>query len=34
MDRYSSDRTMPIFAYGSRKTASGLSLLGPSVLSR
>ncbi len=29
MDRYSGDRTLPTFAYGSRKEASGLSLQSP-----
>ncbi|WP_243319666.1 SHOCT domain-containing protein [Geothrix sp. SG200] len=29
MDRYSADRTLPTFAYGSRKAASAVSLRGP-----
>jgi hypothetical protein len=29
MDRYSADRTLPAFAYGSRKEASGTSLQAP-----
>jgi len=31
MDRYSADRTLPVFAYGSRKEVSGLSLQAPAA---